>query len=202
MWSTLTLSLSLWASYDLKQGPIQNIYTIHMWLAYFRSQTRQVNFQIIVAWTWTGGRTWTCIFLCKSRQILPRPVTCFHGPDKTTISSSHIAKITLPHRSKDSATGSLYLWLRAAQPLYTRHGASTPELSCCTKLIWMKLAGTWYAHRQLIFHMDVPLPIQLCSRDDSMTQQVHSYSTISSSVTAASCFRCNGTVRFEVHLLQ
>ena len=40
-----------------------------------------------------------------------------------------------------------------------------------------------YAHPQLIFHMDVPVPIQLCSRDVSIGTKVHSYSTISSSST-------------------
>jgi len=55
-------------------------------------------------------------FLCKDRQIL-RLSVCFYGPDKTTISSVHSARITLPRRPKYSAPSGP--WLHAI--IFTRY---------------------------------------------------------------------------------
>ena len=86
-------------------------------------------------------------FLCKDRQIL-RLSVCFYGPDKTTISSVHSARITLPRRSQfpkirlPVVHGCMPSSSHAAR-------ASASEICCCTKLIWMQ-QGT-HAYQQLIF---------------------------------------------------
>ena len=122
-------------------------------------------------------------FLCKDRQIL-RLSVCFYGPDKTTISSVHSARITLPRRSQfpkirlPVVHGCMPSSSHAAR-------ASASEICCCTKLIWMQ-QGT-HAYQQLIF-----FPHGCTSTNSTMltwwqydTEVRSRYSTISFSSTAA-----------------
>lgn len=56
----------------------------------------------------------------------------------------------------------------------------------------------------MLQHTDVPLPIQLRSRDDSIGTKVYIYSTISilaAAVSGAILISYGTTVRFEVHLI-